>query len=96
MSARDAENARRRIHRAEKNLRPSVYVAKRRLEDTRTARFTLCPHRQLLALPSRFQEQSRPGESLLIDATILKEAYSSGSLDNLGFIRTLFNQSDPR
>lgn len=32
---------------------------------------------------------------LPIDAAILKEAYSSGSLDNLGFIRTRLNPSDP-
>eukprot|EP00173_Palmaria_palmata_P005180 Plantae.Rhodophyta-Palmaria_palmata.ctg8631.p2 GENE.Plantae.Rhodophyta-Palmaria_palmata.ctg8631~~Plantae.Rhodophyta-Palmaria_palmata.ctg8631.p2 ORF type:complete len:164 (+),score=4.93 Plantae.Rhodophyta-Palmaria_palmata.ctg8631:229-720(+) len=32
---------------------------------------------------------------LLIDAAILKDAYSSGSLDNLCFIRTEFNPADP-
>lgn len=32
---------------------------------------------------------------LLIDAAILKDAYYSGSPDNLGFIRTRLNTSDP-
>lgn len=34
-------------------------------------------------------------KGLLIYAGILKDAYSSGLLENLGFIRTRFNPSDP-
>lgn len=34
-------------------------------------------------------------KKLLIEAAILEEAYSSGSLDNLGFIRSRFNPADP-
>lgn len=50
-------------------------------------------HRQLLTVTAKSNPVCE--KRLLIDAEILKDAYSSGSLDNLGFIRTRFNPSDP-
>lgn len=65
----------------------SEIIVRRVLLVSFTDRYSLF---QAIAKSNPVREKNR-----LILASILKDAYSYSSLDNLGFIRTRFNPSDP-